>query len=106
MFFRMAFRSLLLLVLLGFCGAVRADETVDINTADVATLDRVLLNIGPAKAAAIVAFREANGPFKRIEDLGEVKGIGDKTLEKNRSRITLSAKVARVTSAEWKHVPR
>lgn len=106
MFFREAFRSLLLLVLLCFCGVGRADETVDINTADVATLDRVLLNIGPAKAAAIVAFREANGPFKRIEDLGEVKGIGDKTLEKNRSRITLSAKVARVTSAEWKHVPR
>lgn len=82
--------ALWLVLLWALCGPARADEKVDIKTADVATLDRVLLNIGPAKAAAIVAFRQANGPFKRLEDLGEVKGIGAKTLEKNRDRIMWS----------------
>lgn len=87
---RKSVAALWLVLLWVLCGAARADEKVDINTADIATLDRVLLNIGPAKAAAIVAFREANGPFKRLEDLGEVKGIGAKTLEKNRDRISLA----------------
>ena len=66
-----------------------ATEIVDINTADAAMLDRVLLNIGPAKAAAIVAWREEHGPFHRAEDLAEVKGIGPRTLERNAGRIVL-----------------
>jgi competence protein ComEA len=68
-----------------------AGERIDINTADVATLDRVLLNIGPAKAQAIVAYRTANGPFRSIEQLALVKGIGLKTIEKNRDRIVVGA---------------
>lgn len=102
---RMCVATVWLVLLLMLCGPARADEKVDINTADVATLDRVLLNIGPAKAAAIVAFREANGPFKRLEDLAEVKGIGAKTLEKNRDRITL-APTSQGTGTEGRHMPR
>lgn len=102
---RKSVSALWLVVLLVLCGAARADEKVDINTADIATLDRVLLNIGPAKAAAIVAFREANGPFKRLEDLGEVKGIGAKTLEKNRDRITL-APASQAEESGRRHMPR
>lgn len=71
--------------------ASQAGERVDINTADVATLDRVLLNIGPAKAQAIVAYRTANGPFRSVEQLALVKGIGLKTIEKNRDRIVVGA---------------
>lgn len=70
-------------------GPVHAVEKVDINTADVATLDRVLVNIGVAKAEAIVAHRKANGPFRSAEQLAEVKGIGLKTVENNRERIVL-----------------
>lgn len=104
--FRKSLSALLLCVALAVAAPARADETVDINTADVATLDRVLLNIGPAKAAAIVAFREANGPFKRIEDLAEVKGIGSKTLEKNRGRIVFTTPSKRTHVGEWARVPR
>ena len=45
-------------------------------------------SIGPAKAEAIVAYREANGPFSSVEDLVLVKGIGGATLEKNRGKLT------------------
>lgn len=66
-------------------------ERVNINTADAAALDRVLLNIGPSKAQAIVAYRKANGPFRSIDQLALVKGVGLKTIEKNRDRIVLGA---------------
>ena len=73
------------------CTTAMAGERIDINTADVAALDRVLLNIGPAKAQAIVAYRSANGPFRSVEQLALVKGIGLKTIEKNRDRIVVGA---------------
>jgi competence protein ComEA len=62
---------------------------VDINTANANTLAAELNGIGAAKAAAIVAYREANGPFKRLEDLTRVKGVGTKTLEKNRAILVI-----------------
>lgn len=58
---------------------------IDINSADE-TLLQTLPGIGPAKAAAIVTYREAT-PFKTIDDLSEVDGIGDKTLEQLRPLI-------------------
>ena len=83
--------SSLLLSLLLIGSAIAADPVtkVNINTADAATIDRVLLNIGPSKAEAIVAYRKANGPFKSLEQLALVKGVGLKTVEKNRARIQL-----------------
>jgi competence protein ComEA len=68
---------------------VAATERVNINTADAATLDRVLVNVGPAKADAIVAYRRTNGLFRSIDQLALVKGIGLKTIERNRGRIVL-----------------
>ena len=62
---------------------------VDINKADASTLAAELNGIGSSKAAAIVAYREANGPFLHIEDLSNVKGIGVKTVEKNRSNLVI-----------------
>jgi len=70
-------------------GSAIAAEKVNVNSADAATIDRVLLNVGPAKAEAIVAHRKANGPFRSLEQLALVKGIGLKTVEKNRDRIVL-----------------
>lgn len=72
-----------------------AVERVNINTADAATLDRVLTNVGPAKAQAIVDYRKTNGPFRTIDQLALVKGIGLKTIEKNRDRIVLGVVPAR-----------
>ena len=62
---------------------------VDINKADATTLAAELNGVGVSKAAAIVAYREANGPFLHIEDLSNVKGIGVKTVEKNRSNLVI-----------------
>jgi competence protein ComEA len=76
----------LVLALLLTSTAFAADK-VNINTADAATIDRVLLNIGPSKAEAIVAYRKANGAFRSADQLALVKGIGLKTIEKNRDRI-------------------
>ena len=66
-----------------------ATEKVNINTADAAALDRVLVGVGPSKAAAIVEYRKANGPFKSAEELAMVKGIGLSIVEQNRDRIEL-----------------
>ncbi len=73
--------------LLAACAAHGAD-TVNLNSADAATLAEAIDGIGPAKAAAIVAYREQNGPFKTVDDLLLVKGIGAATLEKNRDRLS------------------
>lgn len=62
-------------------------QTVNINTADSAALSTALMGVGPAKAAAIVAYRKAHGPFKAAGDITAVKGIGQRTLAENRSRI-------------------
>ncbi|MFC5577433.1 ComEA family DNA-binding protein [Lysobacter niabensis] len=86
------FATLLQTILLSllFAGSAFAAEKVNINTADAATIDRVLLNIGASKAQAIVAYRKANGAFKSAEQLTLVKGIGLKTVEKNRDRIVVA----------------
>ena len=81
-----------------FAGAALAVDKVDVNTADAATLDRVLVNIGPSKAEAIVAHRDANGPYQSLEQLAQVKGIGLKTVEKNRDRIELGAAAPAATA--------
>ncbi|RYZ73379.1 MAG: helix-hairpin-helix domain-containing protein [Lysobacteraceae bacterium] len=69
-----------------------AADKVNINTADAAAIDAVLVNVGPAKAQAIVDYRKANGVFKSAEELAMVKGIGLKTVEKNRDRIELGSR--------------
>jgi competence protein ComEA len=74
-----------------FAGPLGAAGPVDINSADAQTLAQQLDGVGPAKAQAIIEYRQANGPFKSVDDLGKVKGIGKSTLEKNRSRMAVGA---------------
>jgi len=68
--------------------AMAADQPVNINTADVKTLDTVK-GIGPKKAQAIVDYRTKHGPFKSVDDLTNVPGIKAKTLEKLRANLTV-----------------
>jgi len=79
------------LLLAGGIGWAAQAERVDINRADAATLARVLHGVGPNKARAIVEYRRKHGPFRRPEDLIRVKGIGRKTVERNRGRIVVGA---------------
>lgn len=73
---------------------------VNLNSADAATLAKELDGIGPAKAQAIVEYRQKNGPFRSAEDLLKVDGIGDKVLEQNRGNIRLSGGAAAPTPAQ------
>ena len=62
---------------------------LDINTATAEELE-TLPGIGPVVAQRIIEYREENGPFDRIADLLNVKGIGDQTFERLMDRITVS----------------
>lgn len=70
------------------------EMTVDINTASAEQLAEVLDGVGPAKAEAIVAYREKHGSFEHIDELVNVRGIGLRTVEQNRGRIELDAEPA------------
>ena len=63
---------------------------VNVNTADASTLASELDGIGPAKAEAIVEYRQKNGPFRAPEDLLKVQGIGERVLEQNRANLRFS----------------
>ena len=58
----------------------------NLNTATEAELD-TLEGIGPVLAARIVAYREANGPFRTVDELVNVSGIGEKTLNRLRENL-------------------
>lgn len=89
-------RLIFIALALAFSGLTWA-ATIDINSADVKTLES-LDGIGPAKAQAIVDYRQKNGPFKSVEDLEKVSGIGKATLEKNRDKIAVSSTKAAAKS--------
>ncbi|MCU0119176.1 helix-hairpin-helix domain-containing protein [Pseudomonas sp. B2M1-30] len=63
---------------------------VDLNNADAATLQKELSGVGEAKAKAIVAYRETNGPFASVDELLEVKGIGKAILDRNREKLDVN----------------
>ena len=78
-------------VLLAISSAALAvgDEAVNINTADAATMARVLKGVGQSRAEEIVRYREEHGQFVDIYELANVKGIGERTVEMNAERILL-----------------
>ena len=80
-----------ILVLALLLSALPAHAAVDINTADAAALEQVK-GLGPAKAAAIVDYRKANGPFKSVDDLVKVPGIGEKTVEQLRDQVSIGTR--------------
>lgn len=82
---RKIFRTIVLALLLSPLAAFSA---VDINTADAAALEQVK-GIGPARAAAIVKYRSENGPFKSVDELVKVPGIGEKSVEQLRDQLSV-----------------
>ena len=63
------------------------DGKININTAPLEELVK-LKGIGPAYAEKIITYRETNGPFEKPEGIIKVKGVGRKTYEANKDRIT------------------
>lgn len=81
-----ALRALLTALVLSL--TLPAWAAVDINSADQKTLEK-LPGIGPAKAKAIISYREKSGPFKSKEDLKKVDGIGDKLYQAVQNEISV-----------------
>ncbi len=75
---------LMSLPMLAFAGQV------NINTADAETIAAQLNGVGLSKARAIVEYRSKHGPFKSADDLSLVKGIGERTVDKNRADIQVA----------------
>ena len=88
-------RHLISTVLLGLSSlAFAADpaaDRIDINTASAETLAEAIHGVGLKRALAIVHYREQHGAFSTVDDLAQVRGIGAKTVEKNRDRLTAGA---------------
>jgi competence protein ComEA len=83
---------------LHFAGAGSAFAAVNLNTATKDDLI-ALHGIGPARAQAILDYRKANGPFKSVDDLRNIKGIGAKQLERLRPELAVAATPAKVAAA-------
>ena len=66
----------------------QGDGKVNLNKASEAEL-QTLTGVGPAKATAIIEYRDQNGGFKKVEEVMEISGIGEKTFEKFKDQITV-----------------
>lgn len=74
----------------GKAPAATASAPVNLNTATSVEL-QTLPNVGAATAARIIEYRQKNGGFKKIEDLMNVKGIGEKSFLKLKPLVTVNA---------------
>lgn len=84
-------RSLLVAALALVPFSLFAATPLDINTATAAELAAVMSGVGSKKAEAIIAYRDANGRFESIEQLSEVKGIGEALLSRNKDLLRVTA---------------
>jgi len=82
--------ALLVTLLLPVSSLLAEQAAVSINEADAQSLAAGLKGVGLAKAEAIVEYRDKNGPFKSVDELSLVKGIGWKIVEANREKIVLT----------------
>ena len=81
-------KNVLMILALVFALVGGAFAAVDINTASIDELDK-LKGIGPVKAKAIVDYRTKNGPFKAVEDIKNVNGVGDATFNAIKNELTV-----------------
>jgi len=80
--------TLFLTTILLFSSAAFAGK-ININNASAEQIASAMTGIGDNKAKAIVDYRSSHGKFKSVQDLENVDGIGSKTVEKNKDKISL-----------------
>lgn len=76
-------------IFLLFLSGLSLAGSIDLNSADAEMIADQMVGVGPKKAVEIVRYREANGPFQRLDELTQVKGIGPQTVEQNRGRVVV-----------------
>jgi competence protein ComEA len=81
-------RRCIVVVLLSLPALLWAGDTININTADKTTL-MTLKGVGEKRAEAIIAYREQYGPFKNIDQLAEIDGIGRVFIDSNREVLVI-----------------
>ena len=81
-------RKLLLMIVILFVMTGVANAEVNINSATQSELE-MLQGIGPAKAKAIIEYREKNGSFESVNDLEKVNGIGSETIKQLGDNVTV-----------------
>lgn len=69
--------------------------SVNINTADADTIALNIRGVGPRRADAIISYRKTHGPFKDVQELTKVKGIGQKLIDLNIDRLIVSDSYSR-----------
>jgi competence protein ComEA len=85
--------NVLLMVVAGLM-ALPAFAALNINTATQSELEAVK-GLGPTKAQSIIAYREANGNYKSVDDLDKVKGFGKASIDKLRGELTVGSDSAK-----------
>lgn len=81
-------KALFLAIVMVLGVSLNVMAAVDLNTASATELESIK-GVGPAKAQAIVEYRKANGGFKSVDDLGNVKGFGKKSIDKLRGEVSV-----------------
>lgn len=94
-------KRLLVIIAALFAFSGLAFAAVDLNTADQKQLESVK-GIGPAKAKDIIDYRTKHGPFKSVDDLKNVKGFGDKNVEKLKGELTVGGAASAPAKKEEK----
>ncbi len=94
--------AILVLPVVGIANDAPSQGTVNLNTATAEQL-QLLPRVGPALASQIINFRESNGPFRSVDELLAVKGIGETSLKNMNSYLSVSGDT---TLAEKVSLPR
>ncbi len=68
---------------------ISAFAAINLNTADEAALESIS-GIGPAKASAIIKYRDEHGSFKSVDELLNVKGVGPKMLDNIKEQVEIT----------------
>jgi len=97
-FFYKRIFCLIAILLFGMVSTVSLADVVNINKANAAALQDSLKGVGKVKAKAIVDYRQKNGPFKNINDLKNVSGIGDELLKKNRKNLSTTKGITKANA--------
>lgn len=83
-------KQLLAALAIASSGLAFASDPVDINEASAEALAEAISGVGLKKAEAIVTYRDQHGPFSSVEELIQVQGIGERTVERSRENLTVS----------------